>query len=123
VKRMGILERVERIHRAHGNVPTYCKRCDLIETMKFYDEDGMSLPKGSFTTKCGCGVFVYRFHNIMKEPDPNNKTSYFTKAFSPSPGFARIAYPFGAGYDPNYKNKDWLERNGFRKTPNGKYSK
>lgn len=119
---MGILERIERIHRAHGNLPTYCKKCGLIETIKFYDEDGLNLPKGSFTTKCACGTTIYEFHNIMKEPDKNNKVSYFIKKYVPSQEIARLAYPFGRGYDKNYKRKDWLERNGFNKI-NGKYTK
>jgi hypothetical protein len=119
---MGILERVERIHRAHGNIPTICKRCDLIETLKFYDGDNETLQKGSFTTKCGCGVTIYRFHNITKEPDANHTQSYFTKAFVPSYDLSRLAYPFGKAHDKNYKKKDWLERNGFTKQ-NGKYVK
>lgn len=109
---MGILERVERIHRAHGNIKTICKKCDQPETMKFYDEDNLSLPKGSFTTKCGCGVWIFRFYNVALKPDPNNPVSYFTKAFSPA-----------NHYDPDYKNKDFLERNGFQRNKKGTYVK
>jgi len=109
---MGILERVERIHRSLGNVPTFCKKCGLEETMKFYDGDNETLPKGSFTTKCGCGTWIYRFHNITRDPDPNNKSSYFTKAFISA-----------QHYDKDYKNKDGLERMGFKKNGEGKYVK
>ena len=78
--------------------------------MKFYDKDDMSLPKGSFTVLCGCGMMIYSFHNIMIKPDPNNATSYFTKAWSPA-----------ESYDKHHKDKNVVEQAGFTKLKNGKY--
>lgn len=109
---MGILERIERIHRSLGNVPTFCKKCNQEETLKFYDKDNENLPKGSFTTKCACGTWIYRFHNILVNPDPNNQTSYFTKAFISA-----------QHYDRNYGTKDSFEKMGFKKNGEGKYTK
>jgi len=109
---MNLLQVGLRTKQILGTVNTICKKCDKVETTRFYDDDKGSLPSGSFTKRCGCGTWVYRFHNVNKTPDPNNKTSYFTKAFVSAQVF-----------DKDYKQKDFIEKNGFRKTAEGKYVK
>ncbi len=94
-----------------GEIKTICKKCDKVETTKFYDGVSESLPLGSFTKRCGCGTWIYKYHNVNDFPDPNNNESYYTKAFVPVHVF-----------DKDFKNKDSFEREGFKKV-NGKYVK
>jgi len=105
---MNLLQVGLRTKQILGEIPTVCKKCDKTETTKFYDDDAGSLPAGSFTKRCGCGTWIYKFHL----PDENNVTSYFTKAFVS----AQI-------FDKDYKQKDLLQRNGFTKKSDGKYVK
>ena len=109
---MNLLQIGLRTKQVLGDIPTICKKCDQKETTKFYDGDDEKLPVGSFTKRCGCGTWIYRYHNVREHPDPNNLTSYFTKAFVD----AKI-------FDKEYGKKDFLERNGFKKTAEGKYVK
>jgi hypothetical protein len=107
---MGLIQTGLRTKQVLGKVLTICKKCNQAETSKFYDLEGDTMPTGSFTKRCKCGTTVYRFHNILTNPDPNNKESYYTKAFIPTSQF-----------DKDYKKKDLLEKSGFKKMPNGKY--
>lgn len=108
---MNLLQVGLRTKQILGTINTICKKCDKVETTKFYDDDTGSLPAGSFTKRCGCGTWVYKFHNVNEKPDPQNPVSYYTKAFVSAQVF-----------DKDYKNKDSFEREGFKKV-NGKYVK
>ena len=109
---MNLLQVGLRTKQVLGKIPTICKKCDSVETTKFYDSVVDKLPVGSFTKRCKCGTWIYRFHDVLKFPDSNNKTSYFTKAFVPAKEFIK-----------NYDKKNVFEKSGFRKSSNGKYVK
>lgn len=95
------------ITRQHfGQIPTYCKKCRKPITFKLM-ADGFS-----YTKKCDCGCNIFSYY----EPDVSHRTAFYTRVFVPA-----------AKFDPAYKHKDSLEKQGFKKLeqPNGKkvYSK
>lgn len=102
---MNLLQVGLRTRQILGQIETICKKCDKTETTKFYDDDSGSLPAGSFTKRCGCGTWIYRYHL----PDQNNPVAFYTKAFVSSQIF-----------DKDYSKKDSFEKEGFKKI-NGKY--
>lgn len=83
-------------------VPTFCKKCGQKITLKFIDDFG------SFTRKCGCGCEIFEHHS----QDDFHVSEYFIKKFVSA-----------NSYKKNYKNLNFLEKNGFNKTKNGNYSR
>lgn len=107
---MNLLQVGLRTKQVLGTINTICKKCDCVETTKFYNSAVDNLPVGSFTKRCKCGTWIYRFHDVLKNPDDNNPTSYYTKAFVPANEFVK-----------DYSKKNVFEKNGFHKSVNGKY--
>ena len=70
---MNLLQVGLRTKQILGKIPTICKKCNCVETTKFYDSAVDKLPIGSFTKRCKCGTWIYRFHDVLKYPDENNK--------------------------------------------------
>jgi len=79
-------------------IPTFCSKCKARVTFKLINKE-----KSDFTTKCKCGCTVYKSH--LK--DEYHKTEFYTVIFIPVKKHIK-----------DYKNKNVLERQGFKKKIN-----
>lgn len=98
----GIVQIVIITRQHFGTVPTYCTKCKEPISFKIIKEDG------SYTQLCKCGCNIFQFHL----PDKFHKTPFFTRKFISA-----------KAYNPDFKNKDLLEKEGFEKTEKNGVSK
>jgi hypothetical protein len=76
---MGLAEQIILSRNFWGDIPTFCSKCKLIETLKILEDEQ------SYTRKCGCGVAIYRAH----EKDEGHQGFYFSKTFISKESFIK----------------------------------
>lgn len=93
--KVDVIRAVQLMHQRISLIPTLCGKCKKQITFKLLDEYHLD-----FTTKCDCGVSIYR---KMKKDD-FHKEDYWLKQFIPKHQYIK-----------NYKDLSPLEKEGMQK--------